>query len=343
MSMALSSLKRVEPKSLLVLGNAKSLAPYPFDKYNVDTIGMSQAFRYWDKINWYPTYYICLDKEINRTFAHDIKILIKNRKVNKIKRFFLSKEILKKYPKFAKLNYVHFVEDLNQPGTKGFSGDTQVTTGSFAVRFGIWLGYSKIYILGIDSKYTPVDPLWVKKVTDKNQRLIVDINPDPDYFFDQYRQKGDHLHVPPPERMKVRTNHLTTFKKIHRDFNQRRHKVINCNKVSELYKQKILPYQSIPSTWLSSPPSPPSLPLPSPQSPIIFTLPTEPISESAEVTLESIESISETAEPTLESAEPTLESCECEMNDEKSDDNDLINEELEELDDNLSNSDEEQE
>jgi hypothetical protein len=267
------NMKRVEPKSLLILGNGKSLAPYPFDKYNVDTIGMSQAFRYWEQINWYPTYYICLDKDINRTFAHDIKGLIKNRKTNGIKRFFLSKEILKKYPKFSKLKYVHFVEDLNQPGNRGFSGDTQVTSGSYAVRFGIWLGYTKIYILGIDSKYTPIDQAWIKRVTDKNQRLIVDINPDPDYFFNQYRMKGDHLHIPPPERWKVRTNHLMTFKKIHRDFNRKKIKVVNCNSVSELYKKKILPYQTIPSsftTWITSTLPIVTTPIPTPEIPLII-------------------------------------------------------------------------
>lgn len=273
----IKNMKRVEPKSLLVLGNAKSLAPYPFDKYNVDTIGMSQAFRYWKKINWYPTYYICLDKDINRTFANDIKGLIKNRKLNGIKRFFLSKEILKKYPGFSKLKYVHFVEDLNQPGSRGFSGDTQVTSGSFAVRFGIWLGYTKIYILGIDSKYTPINMAWVKRVTDKNQRLIVNIDPDPDYFFDQYRMKGDHLHVPPPERMKVRTNHLITFKKVHRDFNQRRNKVVNCNNLSQLFKKKILPYETIPlsfTAWM--PPTPPTPTPPPATPPKIWTVPPQP-------------------------------------------------------------------
>jgi len=279
-------MKRVEPKSLLVLGNAKSLAPYPFDKYNVDTIGMSQAFRYWKQVNWYPTYYICLDKDINRTFASDIKSLIKNRANNGIKRFFLSKEILKKYPAFSKLKYVHFVEDLNQPGSRGFSGDTQVTSGSFAVRFGIWLGYTKIYILGIDSKYTPIDIAWIRRVTDKNQRLKVNINPDPDYFFNQYRMKGDHLHIPPPERWKVRTNHLITFKKVHRDFNSRRNKVVNCNKVSQLYKKKILPYQTIPASftaWIIPPtPSSPTLTA-SPTKPIISTNPSLPINPPIQI------------------------------------------------------------
>lgn len=244
------NMKRVQPRSLLVLGNGKSLADYPFDKYNVDTIGMSQAFRYWRKIKWYPTYYVCLDRNINRTFAKDIKALVKNRNNNGIKRFFLSKEILHKYPKFGKMKCVNFVETLNQSGNRGFSGDTQVTSGSYAVRFGLWLGYKRIYMLGIDSKYTPVDIKWIQKVTDSNQRLKIDIKPDPDYFFDDYRKKGDYLHIPPKRRWKSRDNHLQTFQKINKEFNRGSvKKVINCNKASQLFKRSVLPYEPIPECW----------------------------------------------------------------------------------------------
>ncbi len=246
------NMKRIKPKSLVVLGNGKSLAKYPFHLYNVDTIGMSQAFRYWRKIKWFPTYYVCLDKDINRTFAKEIKDMIKNRSNNGIKRFFLRRNILQKYPKLKNMKCIDFIEDLNFSHVKGFSGDTQVTSGSFAVRYGIYLGYSRIYTLGIDAHYRPIDIKWIKSITNKEQRLKIDIKPDPDYFFDEYRKKGDFLHIPPKQRWNVRTNHLETFKKINKRFNKsgKPPKIINSNPLSMLNKANILPFHEIPIEFL---------------------------------------------------------------------------------------------
>lgn len=245
------NLTRPDSKSLLILGNGKSLAKYPFHKYNVDTVGISQAFRYWRKIGWYPTYYVCLDRNINRTFARQIKHLVMNRKYNKIKRFFLTTEILKKYPKLRKISCVHFVEYVNKSKHRGFSGDTLITSGSFAVRFGIYLGYQKIHLLGIDAQYKPIDVKWIRKVCNANQRLKRTINPEPDYFFVGYRAKGDYLHIPPRRRWKSRTNHLLTFRRLAREFNYGRTQpqIINCNPISALTKAGIIPLQPVPDSW----------------------------------------------------------------------------------------------
>ena len=51
-------------KTILVLGNGPSLKKFPFTSYEIPTIGMNVAYRYWEKINWYPTYYACLDDKV---------------------------------------------------------------------------------------------------------------------------------------------------------------------------------------------------------------------------------------------------------------------------------------
>lgn len=242
---------RPEPKSLLVLGNGKSLAKYPFDQYRIDTIGMSQAYRYWNRIKWWPTYYVCLDQNINQNFAKDIKRLIQTRGTNGIKKFFLSQSILKKYPKLKNNPAVYFVENLNKPQTRGFNGDSQITSGSFAVRFAIFLGYQKIYLLGIDAHYRPINIKWIKKISNQDQRLIKTINPEPDYFFVGYRMKGDYLHIPPKRRWRVRSNHLHTFQKISTNFNRGKvPKVWNSNPDSMLHQANILPYCPIPQNLI---------------------------------------------------------------------------------------------
>lgn len=246
--------QRPEPKSCLILGNGYSLKDYPFDKFNVDTIGMSQAYRYWHHINWYPTYYICLDQNVNSNFAKDIKKLIKNRRRYGIKKFFLTKRILDIYPKIKKCTDVLFVENLNNPHTRGFSGETPVTSGSFAARFAIYLGYTKIYLLGIDANYRPINKKWIKEVSDSSQHLIKTINPEPDYFFIGYRQKGDYLHIPPKKRWAKRPNHLEAFIKINKEFNKSSDSpmVYNSSPVSLLNTKNILPYSPIPDIFLST-------------------------------------------------------------------------------------------
>ena len=48
--------------TLVVLGNGPSLEGFDFARLRpFDVIGMNAAYRYWDEIGWYPTYYICLD------------------------------------------------------------------------------------------------------------------------------------------------------------------------------------------------------------------------------------------------------------------------------------------
>ena len=240
-----------ENKPLLVLGCGKSLAKYPFNLYqNIDTLGMNNAYRYWHKIGWYPTYYCCLDKMVSRYFYNDIKKLIKNREKYGIKKFFLSEVFAKMCPKYRNFPGIYYINQLNYSHIKGFSGDSQVTTGSFSVRFGIFLGYQKIYLLGIDAYYKPINIDWVNSITDSNMILKKTVDPEPDYFFIGYRQKGDHFHLPPQRRWKNRYNHLSTFKKINQEFNQNKSKiVINSSPDSMLHKANILPYQQLPSKY----------------------------------------------------------------------------------------------
>lgn len=243
-------------KSLVVLGCGRSLAKFPFDKYKVDTLGMNNAYRYWHKINWYPTYYCCLDVSVSRFYARDIKTLIDNRQKYGIKRFLLSPAFLEKYPNYKKYSCCDFGDKINKSRNKGFTGNTKMTTGSFSVRYGIYLGYQKIYILGVDANYRPININWVKSITDENLILKRTVNPEPDYFFVGYRQKGDLFHLPPKRRWSFRSNHLAVFEQLNKEFNRNgKNKVVNANQYSMLYRRKTLPYEAIPSSFLEDDPS----------------------------------------------------------------------------------------
>ena len=220
---------------------------------------MNHAYRYWNRINWYPTYYVSVDHEMNTYFSKDIYKLVKFRKENGIKKFLLSRVILEFQPKLKKAKHasaIYFIEDLEKKSGTGFPNSTYLkTAGSISTRFAIFLNYQKIYILGIDANYQPFNIKWAKSITNSDQRLIKTVNPEPTYFFVGYRSKGDFLHIPPKRRWKKRPNHYLAFVPIHKKYNlnnNQQPRVINCNNISILYHNNILPYQPFPDEFLPS-------------------------------------------------------------------------------------------
>jgi hypothetical protein len=69
-------------KKVVVLGNGPSLKGFDFlSLHGVDTIGMNAAYRFWDRIGWYPNHYVCLDDRLIETHAAEIFRLIATKKV----------------------------------------------------------------------------------------------------------------------------------------------------------------------------------------------------------------------------------------------------------------------
>ena len=61
-------------RTIFVLGNGPSLRGFDFHTLDgFDTLGMNAAYRHWDQIGWYPTYYCCLDDQLIQT--HHLEIL----------------------------------------------------------------------------------------------------------------------------------------------------------------------------------------------------------------------------------------------------------------------------
>lgn len=234
-------------RDLIVLCNAKSLGEYPFYNYNVDTVGMNIAYRFWHQIGWYPTYYVSLDQNVNLNYAKDLYFLVINRKKFGIKRFLFRKIILKAYPQLRKIREVSFLEDINKNKTRGFYGNQLVTTGSFGVRWGVYLGYKNIYILGVDS-FTPLKN--VRELIDKNGKLKITISPDVNKFFDGYQKKGDPLHISNKKNKQRNNSHALTFKMIYRDVNKRGVANVYISHPESKLLRKVFPYIPIPEKFL---------------------------------------------------------------------------------------------
>lgn len=184
------------PKRLLIIGNGPSarilaeagLHNIPAD---MDSFGTTAAFRHFEQIGWWPTYYALADRKV--VFHHREKFarLLKDPKVT-TKRFFLSWQVSES----ERLELI-----------------PHSSTGSFSLKKAVELGYKEIYLIGMEGAYVEEilesRPLTEKEIAERgfgvlnlsraeSKLLIIDRTPahNPNYFFSGYQQKGDVYSLP---------------------------------------------------------------------------------------------------------------------------------------------------
>ena len=234
---------------MFIAGNGPSLREVDFSCLeSIDWLGMNAAYRYWDQVGIYPTFYCCLDKVVVKEHASEIKRLLDT---SKIKAAFLVKDILDIEPDLESYENVYFLEDLvvsECEEAKIFKTpfSSKKTTGSWAIRFVIFLGYTEIFISGIDCNY--VEIVTGAKHTGKDLELQIqdDSKDNPNYFFEGYQKKGDKYQVPNPESH-FGNMHLQSLEAIAADIVRKQLPVsiFNTAKSSNLYKYSVFPYMHL--------------------------------------------------------------------------------------------------
>ncbi len=240
---------------LLVIGNGPSLRGYDFSEFTGwKTLGMNAAYRFWDRIDWRPTYYCCLDDALIDTHKGAIRTLILE---NRIEKFFLTARFLEHYPDMISESRVRYLDEFvphwHRVRGEGlgleFVSDAafktgspeMLTTGAYSVRFGAFLGFNVIRLLGVDLTYQSLDQVSEMGGT----RLVLDATPEenPNYFFSDYQQAGDQFNVANPEQH-GRELHLHSFVALRDDFvrNEVPVRVLNANLQSKLFSEAIFPY-----------------------------------------------------------------------------------------------------
>lgn len=233
---------------IFVAGNGPSLKDIDFnDLKEIEWMGMNAAYRYWDTINIYPTYYCCLDTVVVKEHAENIVRLINEKKV---KKAFLSNAILELYPDLEKNKNVYFVEEiLNSSLGKHPIYQTKFsskkTTGSWSIRFLISLGYDEIYISGIDCNYVEIVPGASLTGEGLELEIVDDTKENPNYFFDFYQKKGDLYQIPNPESH-FGNMHLQSLEAIAHDVRELNLNIdiFNTAKESNLFKYNVFQYLS---------------------------------------------------------------------------------------------------
>ncbi len=195
--------------SKLLIGNgpsAKPLANFGFANLpdTMGTFGMGAAYRYFSRINWWPTFYAWCDVKVVHSHNQELARLIDDPDIS-TERFFFSLPIS-----------TH----------SRFECVPHSSTGDFCFRKAVELGYTKIYIIGVEGNYveelaesrpltkeefrdqgfeevfkhyrnTPDGDLGEISFFRENLRVIQSTpQSNPNYFFDDYQRVGDVYTLP---------------------------------------------------------------------------------------------------------------------------------------------------
>ena len=178
-------------KTLIVMGNGPSLKDVNFDllkKY--DTFGLNAAYRKYEEIDFYPTYFGSFDYVVTDSHKEGYQNMIDNSPIKKA--FFIRPYFKGEKFQFCNMIAGDFIHHKISTSFDKFYD--QGNSGVNACQVGIMLGYDKIILIGVDQNYTEI----VDGAKQVGGRLQMEKTPDknPNYWFDDYQQKGDIYNVP---------------------------------------------------------------------------------------------------------------------------------------------------
>lgn len=147
---------------------------------------MNLAYRYWEKINWFPDYYACLDIKMNHNFSDDIFSLV----VLHTNTLFL----LRKNCGIPPFPNVLYLEDLIELNSLSYLSPW-ITTGSLSLVWAVLLGFKNIHLYGIDLVAVEIIPE-AKQIDDET--LVIHSQPvnNPNYFISDYLRLGERYFKP---------------------------------------------------------------------------------------------------------------------------------------------------
>lgn len=222
-------------KTLIVMGNGPSLKDVDFSLLNnYDTFGLNAAYRAYERMDWWPTYHGCFDYRVTENHKEKFINLI-NSKL--IKKHFYIKNI-SNAKNFQFINLLKYGStDKTNNSIKDFSKfHDNGNSGANACSVGICLGYKRIILLGVDCNY--VEFVEGSK-RDGPGGLVMEKTPEknPNYWFDDYQQKGDEYNIPAGLSFHLPTWNMLAYRAAHAGV-----EIINCSPITNLkcFKKKLI-------------------------------------------------------------------------------------------------------
>ena len=197
--------------TIVIVGNGPSLKEEYFEVLRsgkVDTFGLNVAYRFFDKMQWYPDFYGCFDYAATNTHKENISKMILDKECP-IKKFFLiERPSIETCLQDTKLffpdevrNHDKFVErPHNQDGigwpTFGTKNLKISCTGANAIRTALELGYKKIILIGHDATYVQSHEFKEHESSGPGRYRVKQKSDNPNYFWKDYYEGGDVYNKP---------------------------------------------------------------------------------------------------------------------------------------------------
>ena len=167
-------------KRCFIVANGPSLRPEDLDRLaeaGEITFGMNRIYKMFDQTKWRPTYYICEDELIAQSQQKEIAAIPAKDKfipaeikwyhgvdIKDVTLFHLNYRDTQRYPYSFSTDIAHQV-------------DCRGTVTFTCMEFAAYMGFSEIYLLGVDHNYQVTIDIDGKVVVDPNAK---------DYFCDGY-------------------------------------------------------------------------------------------------------------------------------------------------------------
>jgi hypothetical protein len=223
--------------TFFVICNGPSLRGFDFNAIKgYESIAMNAAYRMFEKIDFWPTYFCCADLRVGMYHADEYTRLMQER--NSI--FLLRSNAFHKIQNSNKLsvedisklyeincNYGNAPYSINATSRK-FNAPEPGCTGQLAATFAMTLGFKKIVLLGADCNY--VERVPGSREVSPGRLVIADDSADnPNYWFNDYQIKGDEYNVPGGM-----IYHMNGWKKLSELAGKANTKIINCSTISKI-------------------------------------------------------------------------------------------------------------
>jgi hypothetical protein len=199
-----------------IMGNGPSLNRTDLELLEGETVfACNAAFLLFDRINWRPTYYTCVDSRVLPDRARDIQAMLAQ---NPSMTAFFPTEVeehtgeKRRYPTRVILptgrNRFYFreaygtLENLPESMFSADIGQHVIQPRTVAItmlQIAAYMGFSEIYLIGCDTRYTV--PATVDEEDSEGLALVSTRDDDANHFDPAYFGKGRKWHAPKTELM----------------------------------------------------------------------------------------------------------------------------------------------
>lgn len=183
---------------VFLIGNGPSLNKTPlYLLKNEYTMTFNHFYLMNERLNWKPSFYACIDNLLLDDIVPSIDTIKKYVGLVFIPDIHPAGKIY--YTKIKNQDKIFWIKHLNGKAGKGFStnlpfvykGGTVIYEGLQILRY---MGFKKIYLIGVDMNYKTVDS--VKVLDDGFREVIATIDDDPNHFDPRYFGKNKKYHQP---------------------------------------------------------------------------------------------------------------------------------------------------